>query len=110
MPQQRHCIIGWDTERVTDGVEEDRSRLFERLQILDGVLNALARMDEINLAVRKSKNRQEARKALLAEPFRYSETVATHILDLSVSRQTIAGIEELKRERSEAAARLKDLG
>ena len=106
---QLERITRWNTERVADDFEH-RSRLLERLQILDGILDALARMDEIDIAVRRSQNRQEARKALLAEPFRYSESVATHILDLSVSRQTIAGIEELKRERSEAAARLKELG
>jgi DNA gyrase/topoisomerase IV subunit A len=90
-------------------VDSERSSLEERVRTLDGVLDALSRLDEINEAVRISKDRIEARSVLVAEPFGYSEVVATHILDLNVGRQTVAGVAELRRERREAAQRLKDL-
>jgi DNA gyrase subunit A len=80
-----------------------------RLDILDGILDALVRMDEINRVVRGSLNRIEARHILLAEPFGYSEMVAEHILDLNVGRQTATGIEELRHERKQAADRLAEL-
>jgi DNA gyrase/topoisomerase IV subunit A len=67
-------------------------------------------MDEINRAVRRSSDRIEARRALRDEPFGYSERVTTHILDLSVSRQTKEGMEELRRERQQAVDRLQKLG
>jgi DNA gyrase/topoisomerase IV subunit A len=84
----------------------ERAALQERVRTLDPILDALDRMDEINRVVRKCRNRIEARKLLLAEPFLYSEVVATHILDLSVGRQTLEGIEEIRRERKQASERL----
>lgn len=84
--------------------------LRDRIEILSGVLSALGRMDEINRTVRRCSDRIEARRALREEPFGYSERVATHILDLSVSRQTKEGIEELRRERQQAVDRLQTLG
>jgi DNA gyrase/topoisomerase IV subunit A len=98
---------GWQTCWMSD--ECARSEIEERIQILDGILDALDRMDEVNRAVRGSLNRIEARESLLAEPFCYSEVVATRILDLNVARQTVAGIEELCRERNQAADRLAEL-
>jgi DNA gyrase/topoisomerase IV subunit A len=86
-----------------------RSGLQERIKILDGILDALGRMDEINRAVQGSLNRIEAREVLLDEPFSYSEMVAAHILDLNVGRQTVAGVEELRRERKLASDRLAEL-
>jgi DNA gyrase/topoisomerase IV subunit A len=71
--------------------------------------DALARMDEVNRAVRSGHNRIQARQVLRAEPFGYSVVVATHILDLSVSRQRVTGIEELRRERSKGADLLRSL-
>jgi DNA gyrase/topoisomerase IV subunit A len=93
---------------VTD--DAARAALQKRVRILDAILDALDRMDEINRVVRKSQNRMEARKLLLAEPFLYSEVVATHILDLNVGRQTVEGIEEIRRERKQASERLKGPG
>jgi DNA gyrase/topoisomerase IV subunit A len=98
---------GWQTWCMTD--ELDRSRLQERIHILDGILDALERTDEINHVVRGGLNRIEAREILQAKPFSYSEVVANHILDLTVSRQTVIGIQELRREREQAADRLTEL-
>lgn len=90
--------------------DADRGALEERVRILDAILDALDRMDEINRVVRKSQNRVEARKLLAAEPFLYSEMVSPHILDLSVGRQTVEGIEEIRRERMQASERLRGSG
>jgi DNA gyrase/topoisomerase IV subunit A len=92
-----------------DGEFDELSALRQRVRLLDALLDALERMDEINQAVRKSQNRIEARHILMGEPFGYTETVARHILDLSVGRQTINGIEELRREREQASERLQKL-
>lgn len=74
------------------------------------ILDAVSRLDEINTVVRTCRDRLEPRRVLCAEPFAYSEVVAPHVLDLTVGRQTVAGVEELKRERQEAAERLEELG
>jgi hypothetical protein len=44
-----------------------------RLDILDGVLDPLGRMDEINALVRGCTDRVTAVEMLMAEPFRYPE-------------------------------------
>jgi DNA gyrase/topoisomerase IV subunit A len=80
-----------------------------RLDVLDGVLDALGRMDEINAVVRGCADRVTATETLMAGPFRYPEFVAHHILDLMVGRQTVEGVEVLRQERDKAADHLRSL-
>jgi DNA gyrase subunit A len=84
-------------------------RLRDRIHILDGILDALGRMGEINHLVSQSKDRNRARDGLLVQPFCYSEVVAQHVLDITVGRGTAAGIEELRRERNQAGERFQEL-
>jgi DNA gyrase/topoisomerase IV subunit A len=93
---------------MADEREEVRQRLRARLHILEGVSDALGRMDQINAVLRSSSDRTAARSALTADPFNYSEVVATHVLDMTVSRQTIQGVEELRQEILKARAFLGD--
>ena len=79
-------------------------RLRARLHIMEGLFDALGRMDQVDAVVRSSSDRPAARAGLMAEPFRYSEVVATHILDMTVGRQTILGVEELRQEILKARA------
>jgi DNA gyrase subunit A len=89
--------------------ESEIPRLRDRIHILDGILDALGRMGEINQLVSQSKDRNQARDGLLDQPFCYSEVVAMHVLDTTVGRQTTAGIEDLRRERNQAGERLEEL-
>jgi DNA gyrase/topoisomerase IV subunit A len=87
----------------------DRSKVQDRLLVLNGVLDALNRLDEISAAIRRSTNRLDARSLLQSEPFGYSSTVVEHILDLNVGRRTAAGIAALEHERDAAVDLLKTL-
>jgi DNA gyrase/topoisomerase IV subunit A len=80
-----------------------------RLAVLDAVLDALDRMDEINAIVRECPDRVTAQQELMAEPFGYSEFATHHVLDLTVGRQTVQGVEILRQERDEVAEFLKRL-
>jgi DNA gyrase/topoisomerase IV subunit A len=93
---------------MADEHEEVRERLRARLDILEGLSDALGRMDEINAVVHDSSDRPAARSALMADPFNYSDVVSTHVLDMTVSRQTIQGVEELRQEILKARAFLED--
>jgi DNA gyrase subunit A len=93
---------------MSDEREEARERLRARLHILEGVSDALGRMNQINGVLRNSSDRPAARSALMANPFNYSEVVATHVLDMTVSRQTIQRVEELRQEILIARAFLGD--
>jgi DNA gyrase/topoisomerase IV subunit A len=85
----------------TEAVEETKSvGESENASFLDGILDALVRMSQINGVVHGSEDRTAARTKLRSEPFGCSEVVASHVLDLSVGRQTEIGREELRRERS----------
>jgi DNA gyrase/topoisomerase IV subunit A len=91
------------------GDEVDRSRVQDRILVLDSVLDALNRLDQISAAIRRCTNRSDARNVLQAEPFGYSDAVVEHVLDLNVGRQTAAGIAALKLERDTAADLLRTL-
>jgi DNA gyrase/topoisomerase IV subunit A len=91
------------------GDEVDRSKVQNRLLVLNSLLDALNRLDEISAAIRRSTNRLDARNVLQSEPFGYSDAVVEHILDLNVGRQTAAGIAALEQERDTAADLLKTL-
>jgi DNA gyrase subunit A len=88
--------------------EREREALRGRLHILEALLDALGRMNEVDAVIRSSSDRQAARRALTTEPFNYSEVVANHILDMPVARQTVAGVEELRREVRQARTFLEE--
>jgi DNA gyrase/topoisomerase IV subunit A len=89
--------------------DPEAPQLRDRLHVLDGLLDALGRMEEVNDAIRSSPDRPAAITALQSPPFSYSEVVANHVLDLTVGRQTVAAIEQLQEEREGAVGRLKSL-
>jgi DNA gyrase/topoisomerase IV subunit A len=89
--------------------EDLRSKARDRLDVLNCILDALKRVDEINAAVRRCTDRIGARTMLQSEPYRYSDAAINHILDLTVGRQTADGVAELERERDNVADWLKRL-
>jgi len=74
-------------------------QLRDRLHVIDGVLAALDRWDEISDCVARSEDRSEARKALVEMPFSFSEVQAEHVLDLAVGRRTAEGRRRVQEER-----------
>lgn len=74
----------------------DKAR--ERAHILEGLLRAVDMLDEVIAAIRASENRGEARQALMAEPFEFSETQTEHILDMTLGRLTRIARQELEQE------------
>jgi DNA gyrase/topoisomerase IV subunit A len=84
-------------------------RLRQRVQLIEGLLDALGRIDDVNHVVRACPNRASAEEALHSPPFDYSPVVANHVLDLTVTRQTTEAIKDLQREREESIESAKRL-
>ncbi len=68
-----------------------------RLHILDGLKIAVNNIDEVVAIIRKSKNVDEARSALIAR-FALSEIQANAILDMQLRRLTALEIDKLEEE------------
>lgn len=86
--------------------DEVRGRLSARKDIVDGLIVAVDRLDEINAAVRSAADRPAALALLTRPPFPFSEVQAHHILDMTVSRQTSDARMTLAQESARLGAEI----
>jgi DNA gyrase subunit A len=85
----------------------DKAR--NRAHIVEGLLRAIDMLDAVIATIRASADRPEARTALMAEPFSFTEVQATHILDMTLGRLTRLGRSELEEEMAELRATIAEL-
>ncbi len=83
---------------VTRRSQHRLQRARDRAHIVDGLLKALDRLDEIIALIRASADRGEARDGLMGDGFEFSEVQANHILDLPLGRLTRLGRSDLEEE------------
>ena len=88
--------------------EFDLARAKERAHILEGLLKALANLDEVIRLIRRSQDAEVA-KAALMKRFRLSEIQATAILDMPLRRLAKLEREKLEAEYKEKKALIKYL-
>lgn len=69
-------------------------KALDRSHIVEGLLRALDMLDAVIATIRGSQDAEEARTALMAGPFDFSEIQANHILDMPLRRLT--GLEKQK--------------
>ena len=96
---------------VTRRSRYELRRAEERDHIIQGLLIALANIDEVIAVIRGSADTPQARDRLM-ERFELSEIQANYILDMPLKRLTRLAREELEREHDElvaAIARLQEL-
>ncbi len=79
-----------------------------RLHIVEGLLLALNKIDQIIKVIRSSKDVDTARKALMSK-FKLTEVQATHILDMPLRRLTALEMEKLEEEKKELKETIKEL-
>ncbi len=96
---------------VTRRIKFDLAKTEARLHILEGLLKALDNLDDIVKIIRNSRNRDNARVALI-EKYQFTEIQAKAILEMRLYQLT--GLEREKveaehKELSEYAAYLRDL-
>jgi DNA gyrase subunit A len=80
-----------------------------RAHIVEGLLRAIDMLDAVIATIRASADRPEARAALMAEPFSFTEVQATHILDMTLGRLTRLGRTELEEEMTQLRATIAEL-
>ena len=85
----------------------DKAR--NRAHIVEGLLRAIDMLDAVIATIRASADRPEARAALMAEPFSFTEIQATHILDMTLGRLTRLGRSELEEEMEQLRATIAEL-
>ena len=96
-------------EVVTRRSEYRLNKARERAHIVEGLLKAIDMLDAVIAAIRGSDDRAEARQALMAEPFSFSEVQANHILDMTLGRLTRLGRSELEDEMAKLRETIAEL-
>ena len=80
----------------------------DRLHIVEGLLLALNKIDQIIKVIKASKDVETARKSLMTK-FKLSEIQASHILDMPLRRLTALELEKLKEEKDQLENTIKEL-
>jgi DNA gyrase subunit A len=102
-------MIGYYVDHQVDVVSRrtafDKRKAEERDHIVQGLLIALANLDEVIKIIRASQDSEEARTKLMKK-FKLSEIQANHILDMPLRRLTRLAREELEQEHQELIERI----
>ena len=78
--------------------EFDLNTIFKRINIIDGLLLAIANIDEVVELIKKSNNKNEAKDKLISR-FGFNEEQATAILKMTLSKLINLEIESFKNEK-----------
>lgn len=101
--------VAHQIEVVTRRCEYQLRKARDRAHIVEGLLKAIDMLDAVIAAIRASADRAEARTALMAEPFSFSEQQANHILDMQLGRLTRLGRSELEEEMNKLRVTIAEL-
>ena len=100
LKQILECYVKHQIEVVTRRTKYDLDKAKARLHIVEGLLIALANIDEVVATIKASKNAEEA-IAQLTTKFLLTEIQAKAILDMKVQRLTGLELEKLQEEKKE---------
>ncbi len=95
-------------EVVVRRAKHELAELTRRVHVLEGLLVALANLDEVISLIRGSANREAARGELMTR-FELSEIQATAILDLRLSQLTALEVEDVRQEHTDKLERIGEL-
>ncbi|MDD7395199.1 MAG: DNA gyrase subunit A [Acholeplasmatales bacterium] len=100
LKQILECYVKHQIEVVTRRTKYDLDKAKARLHIVEGLLIALANIDEVVATIKASKNAEEA-IAQLTTKFLLTEIQAKAILDMKLQRLTGLELEKLQEEKKE---------
>ena len=100
LKQILECYIKHQVEVITRRTKHDLFRAKSRLHIVEGLLVALASIDEVIAVIKKSKSTEEAVSELTSN-FLLTDIQAKAILDMRLQRITGLEVEKLKEEAKE---------
>lgn len=90
---------------LTGGSSRELAEVERRLHVVNALLDALDRIQDVNKVIEFSADRRSAVAALREDPFRYSREEADAILGMPMSWQCVETGARLRQERDSLAAR-----
>ena len=102
------CYTDHRFEVITRRTRFELSKAEARKHILDGLILAISNLDEVVRMIRASKNREEAKTALVAR-FGFSDAQVNAILEMRLYQLTGLEMEKLQNELAELLAKIADL-
>ncbi len=94
-------FIGHRREVIRRRSEFDLAKAQERGHILEGLLKALDKLDEVIKTIRRSPSADEAKKRLMKAPFKLSDRQAQAVLDMQLRRLARLEREKIQEEYAE---------
>jgi DNA gyrase subunit A len=101
--------VGHQVEVITRRSQYRLNKARDRAHILEGLLKALDMIDAIITLIRGSESADAARQTLQLAPYDFSETQATHILDMALRRLAALERQKLRDEFDELAQTIAEL-
>lgn len=102
------CYINHQIEVVERSTRFDLGKAKEREHIVQGLVTALANIDEVIAIIKASDDKQDA-MVKLTQNFELDEIQANAILEMKLSRLTSLEVEKLNEELKELEIRIADL-
>src|SRR5438270_7738258 len=96
--QALQAYIDHQVEVVRRRSEHRLDKAQKRAHIVEGLVKALGKIDQIIALIRGSDDKAAARAGLMAKPFNFTDVQAEHILDMTLARLTRLGRKELEDE------------
>jgi DNA gyrase subunit A len=103
-----HHYVGHQREVVVRRAQHELGEKERRLHIVEGLLIALANLDDVIELIRASRDREHARGELMTR-FDLSEVQASAILDLRLAQLTALEVEDLKQQHKDLLERIAEL-
>ena len=107
--QALEVYVAHQVEVITRRSQYRLNKARDRAHILEGLLKALDTIDAIITLIRGSESADAARQALQLAPYEFSETQATHILDMALRRLAALERQKLRDEYDELAQTIAEL-
>jgi len=107
--QALEVYVGHQIEVITRRSQYRLNKARDRAHILEGLLKALDMIDAVIALIRGSESADAARQALQLAPYEFSETQATHILDMALRRLAALESQKLRDEYEELAQTIAEL-
>src|SRR5947209_13812583 len=103
-----HHYVVHQREVIIRRTKYELRRAEERAHVLEGLLIALANLDEVIALIRASRDPETARHGLV-DKFELTIIQAQAILQLTLSRLTALEADKIKREHADLLERIKEL-
>ncbi|MGL5245996.1 MAG: DNA topoisomerase IV subunit A [Mycoplasmoidaceae bacterium] len=102
------AIIEWANQVIINSSKFDLEKLLIRKEIIEGLLKALEKIDDLINLIKRSSSKEEAKNKII-EFFSVNENQAESIVSLRLYNLTNIDIEKLRKEHHEITLKIIDL-